>query len=87
MLSIFTQKSSIIEISRIPTVIRASAPSVKPGENIHISVDINPSKADGLIIVVINGIEYGASLYNGQALIGISGLAIGNYTGEIRYIM
>lgn len=82
---IFSEKSSIIEISRIPTVIRASAPSVKPGENIHISLGINPSKADGLITVLVNGIEYGAGLYNGEALIGISGLAIGNYIGEIRY--
>ena len=82
---ISSEKSSVIEISRIPTVISASAPSVKPGENVHISLSINPSQADGLIIVLVNGIEYGASLYNGEAQIGISGFDLGNYTGEIRY--
>ena len=72
------------KVNKINTTISASVTNSTVGSVEYINVTV--SAQNGTVLLNINGSHYYGEVINGVAKFNVTGLLVGNYTAEIRYV-
>jgi hypothetical protein len=73
-------------VPKWPSSINATAPVIREGDVLPVTVTAGSAEMTGLVLVDINGTGYYANLTGGKALINVPGLKNGVYNANITYL-
>ena len=79
-------KTTEIDVPKWPSTIEASAPTIREGDVLPVTVTAGSTEMTGLVLVDINGTGYYANLTDGKAIIQVPGLKEGTYDANITYL-
>ena len=73
-------------VNKIPTTLKATAATVRVGNDVTVNVVISKTGATGPVSIVANGNEFTANATNGKASVILSGLPVGQYSLDVNYL-
>jgi hypothetical protein len=75
-----------INVPKWPSTVNASAPTIREGDALPITVKVGSPDMTGLVLVDINGTGYYANLTNGEAVIYAQGIGEGVHNANVTYL-
>jgi hypothetical protein len=78
--------NTTIIVPKWPSSVEATAPMIREGDVLPITVKVGSAEMTGLVLVDLNGTGYYANLTNGRAMIYAPGLTEGFYDANVTYL-
>ena len=75
-----------INVPKWPSTVNATAPTIREGDSLPVTVTVGSPDMTGLVLVDINGTGYYANLTNGKVVINAPGLKEGVYDANVTYL-
>ena len=75
-----------INVPKWPSTINATAPVIREGDLLPVTVTGGSTEMDGLALVDINGTGYYVNLTDGKAVVNVPGLTEGVYDANVTYL-
>ena len=73
------------KVSKLPSTVSVKADNITVGEKAIIEITVLDD-ATGIVVVNVNGKDYNVPVADGKGTLVVSGLKVGNYTVNVKYI-
>jgi hypothetical protein len=78
--------NTTIVVPKWPSSVNASAPVIREGDDLPVTVEVNSPEMTGLVLVDLDGTGYYANLTNGKVYITAPGIKKGTYIANVTYL-